>query len=61
MGNDILKSIKGHNSVTNLIKRTGHGPNLDPVNINDYIKFDVILSICSQDIEQKRNYDEWYD
>ena len=30
-------------------------PNLDPVNINAYIKFGEILSICSQDIERKRN------
>ena len=25
--------------------------------MNAYIKFGEILSICSQDIEQKRNYD----
>ena len=29
--------------------------NLDLVNMNAYIKFGEILSICSQDIEQKRN------
>ena len=32
-------------------------PNLDLVNTNAPIKFGEILSICSQDIEQKRNYD----
>ena len=31
-------------------------PNVDLVNINAYTKFDEILSICSQDIEQKQNY-----
>ena len=32
-------------------------PKLDPVNINAYIKFGEILTICSQDIERKRNSD----
>ena len=32
-------------------------PNVDLVNMNAYIKFDEILSICSQDIEWKRNVD----
>ena len=32
-----------------------NNPKLDPVNINAYIKFGEILSICSQDIERKRN------
>ena len=31
-------------------------PKLDLVNINAYIKFSEIMSICSQDIEQKRNF-----
>ena len=30
-------------------------PNVDLVNMNAYIKFGEILSICSQDIEQKQN------
>ena len=34
---------------------TGNNPSLDLVNINDYIKFGEILSICSQDIEQKKS------
>ena len=54
-GNEILKSIKGHNSVTNLRKMTGNNPNLDLVNMKAYIKFDDILLICSEDIELKRN------
>ena len=38
---------------------TGNNHNLDIVNINAYtcIKFGEILSICSQEIEQKRNSD----
>ena len=37
---------------------TGKNPtNLDLVNINAFIKFGQILSICSKDIEQKRNSD----
>ena len=31
--------------------------NVDLVNMNAYLKFGEILSICSQDIEQKQNYD----
>ena len=31
--------------------------NVDLVNDNEYIKFDLILSIRSQDIEQKLNSD----
>ena len=30
-----------------------NNPNLYLVNMNAYIKFDEILSICSQDIERK--------
>ena len=31
----------------------GSNPNLDLVNINSFIKFGEILSICAQDIELK--------
>ena len=55
-GNVILTSIKGHNSFTNLLKMTANNPNVDLVNINSYIKFGQNLSICSQDIERKRNF-----
>ena len=34
-----------------------NNPNLDLININAYTKFGEILSICSQDIECKINYD----
>ena len=53
--NKILSSIKGNNYGTNKQKMTANSPNLDLVNINAYIKFGEILSICSQDIEQKTN------
>ena len=50
--NEILASVKGHNSVTIVWKMMCN--NLDLVNINAYTKFGKILSICSQDIEQKQ-------
>ena len=52
-GNEILAYSKGHNSGTNGQKMMCHNPNVDLVNMNAYIKFGEILSICSQDIEQK--------
>ena len=55
-GNEILAQIKGHNSVTNVRKMTFNNPKLDLVNINAYIKFGKILSVCSQDIEWKQNF-----
>ena len=56
-GNEILTSIKGHNSVQILRKMTGNNLKLDHVNVDVHIKFGQILSICSRDIEQKRNSD----
>ena len=38
-GNEILTSIKGCNSVTNLHKLTLYNPNLDLINVNVYTKF----------------------
>ena len=49
--NEILTSIKGHNSITNARKMMCNNPNLDLVNINVYTKFGEILSISTQDIE----------
>ena len=37
-----------------LQKMTANNPNIDLVSINSYLKSDQNLSICSQDIEQKR-------
>ena len=54
-GNKILMSIKGHNSVNILRKMKGNNPKLDLVNVDVHTKFGLILSICSQDIERKRN------
>ena len=55
--NEILTSIKGHNSVKYLRKLTCNNPNLDIVNINAYAKLGQIPSIHSQVIERKRNSD----
>ena len=55
--NLILTSIKGSNSVANLRKTKIYNTNIDLVNDNVFAKFGLILSICSQDIEQKPNYD----
>ena len=54
-GNEILTSIKGHNSVKILRKMTGNYPKLDHVNDDVNTKFGQILSIRSRDIEWKRN------
>ena len=55
--NQILTSIKGRNSVANLRKTKIYNTNVDLVNDNVFTKFGLILSICSQDIEQKPNSD----
>ena len=34
----------------------GNNPKLDHVNVDVHTKFGQILSICSQDIERKRNF-----
>ena len=57
VGNEILTSIKGHNSVANLQKMTLYNLNLNLVNASVYTNFGYILSIGSQDIERKRNSD----
>ena len=48
--NQILESIKGRNSVANLRKTTIYNTNVDLVNDDVYTKFDLILSVRSQDI-----------
>ena len=55
--NQILTSIKGCNSVANLRKTKIYNTNLDLVTDNVYTNFGLILSIRSQDIEQKPNFD----
>ena len=55
--NQILTSIKGLNSVANLRKTKIYNTNLDLVTDNAYTNFGLILSIRSQDIEQKPNFD----
>ena len=56
-GNKILTSFKGCNSVKILQKMTGNNPKLDLVDVDVHTKFGQILSICSRDIERKRNSD----
>ena len=55
--NQILTSIRGRNSVANLGKTKIYNTNVDLVNDNAFTKFVLILSIRSQDIEQKPNSD----
>ena len=55
--NQILTSIKGRNSVANMRKTKIYNTNLDLVTDNVYTNFGLILSIRSQDIEQKPNFD----
>ena len=53
----ILTSIKGRYSVANLRKTKIYNTNLDLVTDNVYTNFGLILSIRSQDIERKSNFD----
>ena len=55
--NQILTSIKGRNSVANLRKTKIYYTNLDLFTDNVYTNFGLILSIRSQNIEQKPNFD----
>ena len=55
--NQILISIKGCNSVSNLRKTMIYSTNVDLVNDNVYTKFGLNRSIRFQDIEQKLNSD----
>ena len=55
--NQILTSIKSRNSVANLRKTKIYNTNLDLVTNNVYTNFGLILSIRSQDIELKPNFD----
>ena len=53
----ILKSIKGHNSIKIWRKMTVYNPKLDLDNIDVHTKFGQILSIRSQDTERKPHSD----
>ena len=55
--NHILTTIKGRNSVANLQKTKINNTNLDLVTDNVYTNFLLNLSIRSQDVEQKPNFD----
>ena len=54
-GNEILMSIKGHNCMKILQKMTGNYHKEDLVNVGVHMKFGLILSIRSPDIERKQN------
>ena len=56
-GNKILTSFRGRNSVKILQEMTGNNPKLDFVDVDVHTKFGQILSICSRNIERKRNSD----
>ena len=47
-GNEILTSIKGHNSVIFLQKMTGNNPKLDIVNVDVHIKLSMLM--CMQNL-----------
>ena len=47
---EIKAYIKGHNSGTNVPKMMCNNPNVDLVNVNAYIKFVKLITICSKDI-----------
>ena len=55
--NKILTSIKGPNSVANLRNLTLYNPSLDTINVNVNKKFGSNLSISSQDIKRKQNFE----
>ena len=55
--NEISASIKGRNSVENEWNILFNHPNLHPVNVNAYTKFERNPQINSQDIEHKQNSD----
>ena len=55
--NQIMTSIKSCNSVANLQKAKIYNISIDLVNHNVFTKFGLILSIRSQDVEQKPKSD----
>ena len=55
--NQNLTSITGHNPFANLQKTMIYMTDIDLVNDNVFTNFGLILSIRSQDIEQKPNSD----
>ena len=56
--NEILTSIKGHNSVKILRKIKGNNPKLDLVNDDVHTKFGRILSIRSQDMNRNSDVNQ---
>ena len=56
-GNEILAQIQDHNSLQMSEKITCNNSKLDPVNMNAHIKFGENMSVSSEDIERKQNFD----
>ena len=52
-----MTMLSCHSPVANLRKTKNYNTNLDLVTDNVYTNFGLILSIRSQDIEQKPNFD----
>ena len=48
---------QGESSIAPLFQSGANNPRLDLNNVDVHINFGQILSICSRDIERKRNYD----
>ena len=55
--NQILTSIKGRYTLLQIFEKQIYNTNLDLVTDNVYTKFRLNLSFCSQDIEQKTNFE----
>ena len=53
-GNEILTSIKGHNSVTNVPKKMHNNPNIDLLYINAYIKFGGIYQLVLKILSERK-------
>ena len=56
-GNEILTSIKGHNSVANLRKMTLYNPNLDLINGNVYTNLVKFCPLVLMILSRNENYD----
>ena len=56
-GNEILRSIKGRNSVTNFRNLTLYNPNLDLINVNVHTKLVKFCPLVLKILSGNENYD----
>ena len=56
-GNEILRSIKGRNSVANLRNLKLYNPNLDLINVNMHTKFVKFCPLVLKILSGNENYD----